>query len=158
MESYKAQLFLHILAVVLAIGPTFAFPFLQAFAERKGVAPTRFAMQFIVRLTKILVIPGSILIAVFGIGLIFADHTGYKDDFPTWLMVAIPLFIVLVVLDTLVQQPQVKSAVRTLESAPDSGPLPAAYEPLGKRIQMVGGIEGLIIVVITFLMVWKPGE
>lgn len=158
MESHKAQLFLHVLAVIVTIGVTFGFPFLQAFAERQGVGPTRFVMQFMVRIEKILVIPGSILIALFGVGLIFDDHPGYKDDFPAWLMVAIALFIVLVVADLVVQQPQVKSAVRALQGAPDGEPLPAAYAPIGKRIQMVGGLEGLAIVVITFLMVWKPGE
>ncbi|MBA4181203.1 MAG: hypothetical protein C0506_11495 [Anaerolinea sp.] len=158
MDSFKAQLFLHILAVIVSIGATFAFPFLQAFAERSGVGATRFVMQFMVRIEKVLVIPGSILVALFGAGLIFDDETGYKDDFPAWLMAAITIFIVVVVVDLVVQQRQVKSAIDALEGAPEGAGLPAAYVPIGRRIQMVGGLEGLAIVVITFLMVWKPGE
>jgi hypothetical protein len=42
MESYKLLVFLHVAAVVVGLGITFSFPFLQAAAERSGVAATRF--------------------------------------------------------------------------------------------------------------------
>ena len=160
MESYKAQLFLHVVAVVVTMGATFAFPFLQAFAERSGVGATRFVMQFFVRIEKILIIPGAILLSLFGLGIIFDSNTPnrYKDDFPVWLMASITIFVALVVVDLLVQQRQVKSAIAALEGVPEGKTLPAAYEAIARRIQMVGGLEGLAIVVITFLMVWKPGQ
>ena len=157
MESYRILLFLHVAAVVVTIGATFAFPFLQAFAERSGVSATRFVMQFLTRIEKVLVVPGSVLLSLFGIGLIMDKNHGYKDDFPAWLMAAITLFIAVVVVDVLVQQRQVKAALASLEGVPDGGSLPAAYSALGKRIQMVGGIEGLAIVVIIFLMTYQPG-
>lgn len=157
MESYRIMLFLHVAAVILTIGATFAFPFLQAFAEGKGVGPTRFVMQFLVRIEKILVIPGSVLLILFGVGLIFDEATNYKDDFPTWLSIAIPLFLIVILVDLFVQQRQVKDAIRSLEGLPDSAVLPAAYTAVGKKIQMVGGLEGLAIVVVIFLMTYKPG-
>jgi uncharacterized membrane protein len=36
--------------------------------------------------------------------------------------------------------------------------LPAAYTEIAKKIQMVGGILGLSVIGILFLMVWKPGQ
>ena len=158
MESYRIMLFLHVAAVILTLGATFAFPFLQAFAEGKGVGPTRFVMQFLVRIERILVIPGSVLLILCGVGLIFDDATGYKDDFPTWLSIAIPLFLIVIVVDLFIQQRQVKSAIAALEGVPESTVLPAAYTAIGKRIQMVGGLEGLAVVVIIFLMTYKPGQ
>ena len=158
MESYRIMLFLHVAAVIVTIGATFAFPFLQAFAERSGVAATRFVMQFLVRIERMLVIPGSVVLTLFGVALIFDDGSGYKDDFPAWLSAAIPLFIIVVIVDLLVQQRQVKAAIAALDGVPDTAPLPAAYAAIGKRIQMVGGLEGLALVVIIFLMTYKPGQ
>lgn len=89
MESYRIQLFLHILAVVLGLGVTFVYPFLQAFAERQGVIATSSALRSMRRLEDIVVIPGGILVLVFGVSLIFDDRTGYTDDFPGRLMIAI---------------------------------------------------------------------
>jgi hypothetical protein len=158
MDSYKAMLFLHILAVVLGLGVTFVYPFLQGFAERKGVAATRFALQFVRRLERMVVWPGAALALLFGLALIFSDQTGYKDDFPAWLVFAILWFAALVGLDIFVQDRSVAAALEALEGAPDDGDLPALYLPIGRRIQMVGGLMGLSIVGILFLMVWKPGE
>ncbi len=133
LESYRIMLFLHVAAVILTIGATFAFPFLQAFAEGKGVGPTRFVMQFLVRIEKMLVIPGSVLLILVGVGLIFDDGTGYKDDFPTWLSISIPLFLIVILVDLFVQQRQVKRAIKSLEGLPDSAALPAAYTAVGKK-------------------------
>ena len=94
MDSYKLQLFLHVAVVIVALGATFANPFLQGWGERHGVGATRMAMQFSSHMEKVLVIPGAILILLFGTGLIFEDATGYKDDFPMWLGIAIAWFLV----------------------------------------------------------------
>jgi uncharacterized membrane protein len=158
MESYKLLVFLHIVAVIVALGATFALPFLQAFAERQGVAATRMFLRFSLRMDTILVTPGAVLIALLGVGLIFDDHTGYKDDFPMWLGWAILWFVAAVAVDWLVMRPLTRSGIGALEGVPDGPDLPAAYEPLGKRGQMIGGLLGLSVIGIAFLMVWKPGE
>ena len=142
----------------MTIGATFALPLLQAFAERSGVGATRFVMRFLARIERILVTPGSIVLTLFGVALIFDDGTGYKDDFPTWLMAAITLFAIVIVVDLVIQQRQVRSAVAALDGVPDTAALPGAYTAIGKRIQIVGGLEGLALVVITFLMTYKPGQ
>lgn len=158
MDSYKLMVFLHIIAVVVALGATFALPFLQAFAERQGVAATRLFLRFSLRLDTILVTPGAILVAVFGVGLIFDDHTGYKDDFPVWLMAAIVWFAAALIVDWVVMRPLTRSGIAALDGLADGPELPAAYEPLGKRGQMIGGLLGLSVIGIALLMVWKPGE
>ncbi len=158
MESYKAQLFLHILAAMIGLGGTFVFPFLQSFAERKGVAATRFAMEFSLRLERLLIMPGATLVFLFGLGLIFDDGTGYKDDFPGWLMIAIALFVAVIAVAWFVIRPIEKRALAALDGLPDSPGLPAAYLAESKRIQMFGGMLGLGFIVIVFLMTWKPGQ
>jgi uncharacterized membrane protein len=158
LDSYKTQLFLHIAAAVVGLGPTFVYPFLQGFAERNGVAATRFALQFVQRLQQLVVIPGAILTLLFGIGLIFSDHTGYKDDFPAWAGVAIVWFLLAVPSAVMVNRSAVREAMTVLEGVPDGAPLPADYTPIAKRMQVVGGLFGLSVIAILFLMVWKPGQ
>lgn len=158
MDSYKAQLFLHVAAVVIGLGVTFVFPFLQGFAERNGVAATRFALQFGRRLERMVVWPGAALIFLFGLGLIFSDQTGYKDDFPAWLMIAITWYVVMVGVAVFVQDRALGEAIASLEGVVDGPTLPDTYAPIAKRIQIASGLVGLSVVGILFLMVWKPGE
>lgn len=156
MESYKLLLFLHILAVTVGLGVTFAFPFMQAVAERSGTTATRIALTATRKIENLVIIPGNVLLMVFGVGLIFDDGTGYKDDFPTWLMIAIPWYLAAFLAGMFIQRPLVTKALATLQGRKDER-LPGAYLPLGKRMQMVGGILGLSIVGVLFLMTWKPG-
>jgi len=156
MDSYDISKFLHIAAVVIGLGVTFVFPFLQAFAERKGVVATRFAFQFANRLTKIVVYPGAVLVALLGVGLIFDDRTGYKDDFPAWLMWSITWYVIALAVSVFVMDPATKKAQKILEATPDGAELPDDYIAVGKRIQMVGGLLGVSILGVLFLMIWKP--
>ncbi len=158
MESYKLLTFVHIAAVVVGMGVTFAFPFLQAAAERSGVPATRFIYEAARRVENVVILPGSIIILLMGIGLIFDDNTHYKDDFPAWLMVAIPWYVATGVLWWFVQRPLAAKALETLRGVPDNAPLPAGYLAKAKQVQMVGGILGLSIIGVLFLMVWKPGQ
>ena len=138
MASYRILLSLHIIAVMVGLGATFALPFMQAFAERQGVAATRFTLRFSQRLDTILVYPAAALVFIFGLGLIFSDQTGYKDDMPAWLTIGIVWFLAVVAVDYFVLRPAVKQAIASLEAAADVAELPSAYAPLGRRIQMVG--------------------
>ena len=157
MDTYRILLFLHILAVVLGLGVTFAYPFLQSAAERSGVAATRFALQAIQRIEKFVVYPGAALVFLFGIGLMFSDYNswgGETSDIPMWLNIAMLWYIVAVAVAVFIQRRHLSAALETLEGAADGPDLPAAYEPLGKRMQMVGGLLGLSVIGIAFLMVW----
>lgn len=158
MDSYKLQLFLHVAVVIVALGPTFAMPFLQGWGERRGVGATRMALQFNHYLEKVLVFPGAVLLLLFGVGLIFDDATGYKDDFPTWLIVATIWYVLVFAVAAFVQRSNVNTAIATLEKVDDDGDFPPAYMAASRKIQVTGGLLALSVVAITFLMIWKPGE
>ena len=158
IDSYRLLVWLHVVAVIVGLGVTFVYPFLQGFAERRGVQATRFALQFSQRLETIAVWPGAALVFLFGLGLIFNDYPGYKDDMPTWLNVAVLWFLVAVAVAVFVQRRNVIAGIKALEGVPDGPNLPAAYLAVSKRLQMVGGLLGLSVIGITFLMVWKPGS
>ena len=154
MNSYRILLFLHVAVVIVGFGVIFALPFLQAFAERTSVGATRFTLRFSRRLENFLIYPGGVLALVFGIGLMMNDKTGYKDNMPAWLSIAIVWFLAAEALSVFVMRRTTAQALRSLDGVADDGSFPAAYMALSKRLQMVGGIIALSVVGITFLMVW----
>lgn len=158
MDSIKIELFLHIIAVIIALGITFTYPFLQAFGERAGVAPTRFALRFILRMETWVVTPGAVLLFIFGGMLVGNSNLPYKDDMKAWLIIAIVWFLVAFAVAFFVQRRTLKQAIRLLDGVADGPDLPSDYIAVSKRLQMVGGLLGLSIVGIAFLMVWKPGQ
>ena len=157
MTLFKIELFFHVATVVVALGVTFVYPFLQAFAEKNGVAPTRFVLRFTERLENMLVFPGAALLFVFGLLLIMNDDTGFKDEMPVWLTVGIVWFLAALAVAFFVQRKNVKAGIQSLEGVPDGAALPAEYLAISKRMQMVGGLLGLSVICITFLMVYQPG-
>ena len=156
-NTFKLLLFLHIAAVVLALGPTFAFPFMEGIAKGKGVGATRFVLEFEDRLEKIWIRPGAILLFLFGLGMILKEEE-FREDMPVWLMVGTLWFVAAFLTALFVQSRNVKNGLKALEGVPDGDAYPAAFEPIAKRIQIVGGLLGLSVVGIAFLMVWQPGE
>ena len=158
MNSYKLELFLHVAAVIVAMGVTFVYPFLQGQAERRGTGATRFYLEFSHFLEKFVVIPGAILLFVFGGLLIGNDRLPYKDDMPVWLTVSVVWFLAAFATAFFVQRKNILAGIAALEGVPDSAPLPEAYTAIGKRTQMVGGLLGFSVIAIAFLMVWKPGQ
>ncbi|MFN0094209.1 MAG: DUF2269 family protein [Dehalococcoidia bacterium] len=153
MESYRILLSLHLVSVIVGFGVTFTYPFLQGYAERSGVAQTRFALQFIRRLDKMVVYPAIGLVFLFGLGLIFEDQTGYKDDFPVWLMIAIMWYVVMAAVAIFVIGPITVRAIKALDGVADNASFPAAYLAESKKIQPIGGFLGLSIIGIAVLMV-----
>jgi Predicted integral membrane protein (DUF2269) len=160
LTSYKLELFLHVATVIVALGVTFVYPFMQGFSERSGVAAARFSLKFGLYLEKFVVIPGAILLFIFGGLLIGNSNTPnqYKDDMPVWLMIAIVWFLAAFAVAVFVQRRNVKKALATLEGVADGPTLPDSYKPIAKQMQIVGGLLGLSVIGITFLMVWKPGQ
>jgi uncharacterized membrane protein len=154
MTSFRILLFFHIAAVVVGFGVTFALPFMQAFAERTGPGATRFMLRFARRLETMVIYPGAVLIFIFGLGLMFDDNTGYKDDMPAWLTISTIWFVVAVGMGFLVLRRAVAQALAALDGVPDDGEFPPAYLALSRRIQVLGGLLGVSIVGIAFLMVW----
>jgi uncharacterized membrane protein len=153
--GYKLLLFVHILAVVLAFGPTFGYAFLfSVVPQYPKAAPALLAG--IQRIDRYLVNPGMVVLLLAGIGLLSASD-GAWDTSDAFVGVGILAIVVLFGLQHGFFQPQVLKAKAMAERDLKAGDaLSPEFEALGQRFGQVGTLAGVIIVVTVFFMTYKP--
>lgn len=153
--GYKIALFLHVLAVVLAFGPTFGYAFFFSVAPQYPAA-TPAILAGVQKVDRYLVNPGMIVLLLAGIGLLSASD-GVWDGSDAFVVVGIVAIVVLFGLQHGFFQPQVRKAKELAErDLKAGGTLSPEFEAVGDRIGKVGTLAGLIIVVTIFFMVYKP--
>jgi len=151
--GYKFALFLHILAVVLAFGPTFGYGFFFSVAPQYPRA-TPAILAGIQKVDRYLVNPGMIVLLLAGIYLL-ADGPWEGSD--AFISIGFLAIIVLFGLQHGFFGPKVREAKALAERDLQSGDtLSAEFEELSARIGKVGTLAGLIVVVTIFFMAYKP--
>jgi len=151
--GYKIALFLHILAVVLAFGPTFGYAFFFSVTPQyPRAAPA--ILAGVQKVDKYLVNPGMIVLLLAGIYLL-ADGPWKGGD--AFIGVGFAAIVVLFGLQHAFFQPKVREAKALAERDLQAGDaLSEEFEALGDRIGKVGTLAGLIVVVTIFFMAYKP--
>jgi uncharacterized membrane protein len=153
--GYKILLFLHILAVVLAFGPTFGYAFFFSVAPRYPTA-TPAILAGVQKVDKYLVNPGMIVLLLAGFGLLSASD-GAWDLNDVFVSVGIFAIVALFALQHGFFQPKVREAKAIAERDLKSGEtLSPEFEALGDRIGKVGTLAGIVVVVAIFFMTYKP--
>jgi Predicted integral membrane protein (DUF2269) len=152
---FQFWLILHILAVVAAFGPTFAFGLIFAVAQREPMH-MGFAAEITEVIQRRMTIPLAVIVPFLGLALII---TGRFDLWKSeWLVVAIILYTILFFFALLVQNRNGAKLVRLLKDLPPGTQPPADVPALGRKLQMGGAFMGLMFVAILVLMVWRPGS
>lgn len=149
-------LIVHILGAIVAFGPTFTFPLVSRLA-REDPPHSVFGIQLVETISRRIVTPAGIVMALAGVGLILAAEWDLFAN--PWLWVSILLYVAAVVLATRVQAPRVATALELMQRPPAEGREgpPPELAALGKQIAMAGGILHALTITIAVLMIWKPG-
>lgn len=151
--GYKIALFLHILAVVLAFGPTFGYGFFMSMTPQFPRA-TPAILAGIQRVDRYLVQPGMFVLLLAGIYLL-ADGPWEASD--AFVSVGFLAIIALFGLSHGFFRPQTSRArelaERDLRSGDELGP---EFEAVAQRLSQVGMVAGLIVAVTVFFMAYKP--
>jgi hypothetical protein len=156
VEFYDVVLFFHILAVVLAFGPTFAYGLFIATAQREGGVAIPAVGRSIITWDRVAGTLGMTLILLTGIYMASRDFWDFSDFFVSWGFVAI------IALFGLVHGyfgPKTRKAVELAERdlGPDKrGELSAEFNALSAQIAKVGAGAGLIVVLTIYVMTAKP--
>jgi hypothetical protein len=153
--GYKIALFFHILAVVVAFGPTFGYAlFFSVLPQYPKAAPA--ILTGVQRADRYLVNPGMIILLIAGIVLMASGSAIWdgSDFFIVWGFIAI---IGLFGLQHAFFQPQVRNAKALAErDLKDGNTLSPEFEALGQRIGQVGTFAGILVALTIFFMVYKP--
>jgi uncharacterized membrane protein len=151
--GYKIGLFLHILAVVLAFGPTFGYAFFFSVAPQYPRA-TPAILAGVQKVDRYLVAPGMIVLLLAGIYLL-ADGPWNAGD--AFISIGFLAIIVLFGLQHGFFRPQTRKAKELAERDLKAGDtLSPEFEAVSERIGKVGSLAGLIVVVTVFFMTYKP--
>ncbi|HSK49224.1 MAG TPA: DUF2269 family protein [Solirubrobacterales bacterium] len=151
--GYKIALFVHILAVVLAFGPTFGYAlFFSVTPQYPRAVPA--ILTGVQRCDRYLVNPGMILLLLAGIYLLVDGDWETSEAFIGVGFIAI---FALFGLQHAFFQPQTRKAKELAErDLKDGDELGPEFQAISERLSKVGGLAGLIVVVTIFFMAYKP--
>jgi uncharacterized membrane protein len=153
ITGYSIGLFIHVLAVVLAFGPTFGYGiFFSVLPKYPRATPA--VIEGVQRVDRYLVDPGSIVVLLAGIYMLV---DGPWDGSESWITIGFVAIIALLGLQHGFFHPQTRKAKELAERDLKSGDaLSAEFEEVSRRLASVGTIAGLIVVVTIFFMTVKP--
>ncbi len=158
---FALLLFLHVGGAILAFGPTYAFPLIAAMAAGEP-QHMNFALRAQKKIASTLVTPLALLQGVTGLLLVW--RIGFDILTRGWLILAIVLYIIALAVAFGVLNPALRMLIAAT-SAP--APMPPADAPAAsrppphiaaavRRARIGGMINGILVMVIVFLMVTKP--
>jgi hypothetical protein len=156
-SAYEIVLALHIVAVVVAFGVTFAYPIVFAVGARADPRSLPLLHRLEYSIEQRLVNP--VLVIVLGAGIFLAsDGHHWSQFFVQW---GLAVVIVLGGLTGAVMIPSSKRAeqlaARDIEAAAGATvQMSEEYRVLVRRLNVVGTLMGLLVVVTIFFMVIKP--
>jgi uncharacterized membrane protein len=148
---FRLLLFLHLLAVVFAIGPLVGAATTASRALRSSDAGAAMSAARVVRLYSYV----SVVVVILGMGLMSQKAPWDKshevaDLGDTWIWLALLLWVGAMALSLGVLAPSLTKAAAEIGGS-------GSAQPLVARVAATGGAIGLVYAVIVLLMVYQPG-
>jgi hypothetical protein len=156
-SAYEIVLAVHIMAVVLAFGWTFALPLM--FAVARSQAPGSLALIHRIEYTGMRFLLNPALAVILGAGIFLAsDGHHWSQFFVRWgvgVVVVIGALVGAVMIPTAkrAEQTAVENPQRAAGTDPEPGP---SYLALVRRLNFVGAILWLLVLLTILFMVTKP--
>jgi len=154
VTAYNVGVFIHVVAVVIALGATFAYPVVLAWVERfapESVPPVYAALR---RVDRIIVTPGLAVILLAGIYLLTEGKIRVAES---WVSVGIVAVILLGAIGGAYIGPRwdrgIELAERDLKAG---GELSEEFRRNSRQMAIAGMLAGLLVVVAVFFMTVKP--
>jgi uncharacterized membrane protein YcjF (UPF0283 family) len=157
IRLYDLVLFVHVTAVVAALGPTFAYPFFQAVVERLSPRSVPAMLRAMHTTSRYLVTPGLFAVLASGVYLT-VDGWDFGQRF---VIVGLAIVVVLIILGaTVFDRHEARLIELSERDVAATGTrevvLSADYRAVSKRFARVGMAASLLVVVALFFMTVKP--
>ena len=152
---YAVIVAVHVMAVVIAFGVTFAYPVIFAVGARTDPRALPLLHRIEYTIERWLINPGLLLVVVAGIYLASDRHL-WSEFFVQWGLGA---SVVIGALSGAVMIPSSKRAeLLAREAAAGPGPVAMGddYRALARRLTVVGALLSLLVLVTILFMVIKP--
>jgi uncharacterized membrane protein len=154
ITGFSIGLFIHVLAVVLAFGPTYGFAFFIGTAEESDPRSVPTVLRGILKVDRFLVSPGLIVILLAGIYMLIDAEISASES---WVSVGFVAIVILFGMAHGFFRPNTKKALELAERDLGSGDtLSPEYEAISKKLETGGKIAGAIVAITIFFMVVQP--
>jgi uncharacterized membrane protein len=153
ITAYGVGRFVHVLAVIIAFGPTYSYAFMGVIAgQEPRSAPT--VHRLIAMIDRYLVNPGMVILLLAGFYTLSKGHIQLSE---TWVSVGLVALIIVGAMQGMFFTPKNRKALELAERDIKAGDaLSDEYQAVTKQIAQAGQLAGLIIVIAVFFMVVKP--
>jgi uncharacterized membrane protein len=162
---YGIVLLLHILAAIVGFGPTFVYPLYGAASKRRQGPDGEALLAETIHIAGITEF-AIYAVPVFGILLVLLSDDALSFGDP-WISAAFVLYFVAIAISRGLHVPNLKAMNALQKQLVAMGPPPAGatgpppqvaeLEERGRRAGMYGGMLHTLLLVILYLMVFKPG-
>lgn len=155
-EPFFWLLFIHVGSAIVGIGPSFIYSRIGQAAGREP-AHALFAMRLSRSLATKWTHPLALVLLLSGFGLVWVR--GYDLLDTMWLLVSMVIFIISFLYATFIQNPDLARTLELIEKGPPdtlTDDEQTELLKLRKRIRYGGMFMRGIVVVVLFLMIFKP--
>ena len=144
--------FLHIVLAIVAVGFNATYGLLIGRARRAGpdARELRFALRTVKVMDDYVANPCYGLLLVTGATLVYVSGIPWSAK---WVHISMTLWLVVAAIAGLVYTPTLRKQIAVLEAR---GPEDPEFVALSKRGAIAGGLLGVLVLVIVWLMVTKP--
>jgi hypothetical protein len=162
VSSYELSVFIHVTAVVVGFGITFAESILFPVAMKMGTRNLPYVHRLQLTINQFFALPALVIVAGTGIYQMGEGNWDYGD---LWVSGTITIVVILALLNLAFFIPTDRKLLPMVERAiADAGDrelkladLPEEYQRKGRLEGILGAVTGILLIVAIYLMTTKPG-
>lgn len=162
VSSYELSLFLHITAVVVGFGATFAESVMFPVAMRTSARHLPYVHRLQLTINQFFAVPALVVVLATGIYQMAEGDWDYGD---VWVSATLTIVVVIGLINIFFFIPTDRKLLPMVERAiADAGgrelqlsDLPEDYRRKGRLEGILGSLIGVLLVVAIYMMVTKPG-
>ena len=162
VSNYELSVFIHITAVVVGFGSTFAEAVMFPVAMKMGSRFLPYVHRLQLVLNQFFATPAIVIVLVTGLYQVEEGNWEFGD---LWVSGTLAILLVVAVINLAFFIPVDRKLLPLIEKTiADSGgrdlelsELPEEYQRWGKLEGVLGGVTGLLMVAAIYMMVTKPG-
>ena len=154
VTAYNVGLFVHVLAVVVGIGATYAYPVVLAWVERFNPQAVPGVYAALRRVDRIIVTPGLVIVLLAGFYLLSEGEIRVAES---WVSLGIATVIILLGMTHAYFKPRWDRGIELAERDLAAGAeLSEEFRANSRQMAIAGMLMSLLVVVTIFFMIVKP--